>query len=312
VSTTTTSPGLEELMPAARKLAARGAGDPVEARPEERALGRLPTGPPTIHAVLLAESAQQQAGARASGQGRDRMRNRPRASRPWPVSGRSWTRAPGRTSVQVPVAVAATDDTAPQVNVAAETGSTRRSPAAVSKRFSRWPLMLLALPAFVAIWSGWVDLGRLTGFGLVHPLPGIADRLLDQHRDHPAHRAWKPTPHTPSGCGCPGWSRTRARKFARWSAVLSLLLGFGGQAAYHLMVASGHGDRSMADHPRCFRRSRSGPRRRCGALAHGPQRLKENEMSVADKVAVIVPTILLAALALGALLHSATRPRRRR
>ncbi len=36
-----------------------------------------------------------------------------------------------------------------------------------------WPVLLLALPAFVAIWSGWVELGRLTGFGPVSPLPGI-------------------------------------------------------------------------------------------------------------------------------------------
>jgi len=40
-----------------------------------------------------------------------------------------------------------------------------------------WPIALLAAPAFVAIWSGWVGLGGLTGFGLVHPLPGIADGL---------------------------------------------------------------------------------------------------------------------------------------
>lgn len=38
-----------------------------------------------------------------------------------------------------------------------------------------WPVVLLALPAFVAIWSGWVGLGGLTGFGIVHPLPGIWD-----------------------------------------------------------------------------------------------------------------------------------------
>lgn len=32
-----------------------------------------------------------------------------------------------------------------------------------------WVLLLLAAPAFVAIWSGWVGLGGLTGFGVVHP-----------------------------------------------------------------------------------------------------------------------------------------------
>jgi hypothetical protein len=40
-----------------------------------------------------------------------------------------------------------------------------------------WPLLLLALPAFVAIWGGWVGLGRLTGFGPIELLPGIWDGL---------------------------------------------------------------------------------------------------------------------------------------
>ncbi len=40
-----------------------------------------------------------------------------------------------------------------------------------------WPLVLLALPAAVAVWSGWVGIGELTGFGQVHPLPGIWNSL---------------------------------------------------------------------------------------------------------------------------------------
>ena len=39
----------------------------------------------------------------------------------------------------------------------------------------RWPLFLIAAPAAVSIWSGLVGLGGMCGFGLVHPLPGIAD-----------------------------------------------------------------------------------------------------------------------------------------
>ncbi len=34
-----------------------------------------------------------------------------------------------------------------------------------------WPLLVLALPAAVAIWSGWIGIGQLTGFGIVQPLP---------------------------------------------------------------------------------------------------------------------------------------------
>src|SRR5204863_734142 len=80
-----------------------------------------------------------------------------------------------------------------------------------------WPVLLLALPAFVAIWSGWVGLGGLTGFGIVHPLPGIADRLainsaitlpfgVETYAAY-ALRAWL----------SPGVHPT-ARRFARWSA----------------------------------------------------------------------------------------------
>ena len=45
------------------------------------------------------------------------------------------------------------------------------------KRIRSWPVLVLALPAFVAIWSGWVGLGKMTGFGPVQPLPGIADHF---------------------------------------------------------------------------------------------------------------------------------------
>jgi len=43
------------------------------------------------------------------------------------------------------------------------------------KRMPRWPLGLIAAPAAVAVWSGWVGLGQLCGFGVIHPLPGIWD-----------------------------------------------------------------------------------------------------------------------------------------
>ncbi len=39
----------------------------------------------------------------------------------------------------------------------------------------RQPLYLIALPAAVAVWSGWVGLGTLCGFGVIRPLPGIWD-----------------------------------------------------------------------------------------------------------------------------------------
>ncbi|WP_326561678.1 ABC transporter permease [Micromonospora sp. NBC_01796] len=110
---------------------------------------------------------------------------------------------------------------------------------AVRKPMRSWVLLLLAAPAFVAIWSGWVGLGGLTGFGVVHPLPGIWDSLslntaitlpigVEAYAAY-ALRAWL------SGDGVP----RRARRFAAWSAIGSLLLGAAGQVAYHLMESAG-------------------------------------------------------------------------
>jgi hypothetical protein len=108
-------------------------------------------------------------------------------------------------------------------------GRLRRLPAS-------WPLLLLALPAFVAIWSGWVGLGELTGFGLVHPLPGIADGFtLNTAITLPigveTYAAYALRVALASGN-----APHKARKFAGWSAVASLALGFLGQVAYHLMT----------------------------------------------------------------------------
>jgi hypothetical protein len=108
--------------------------------------------------------------------------------------------------------------------------------ATATRPLRRWPLLLLAAPAFVAIWSGWVGLGVLTGFGPVHPLPGIADNFsintaitlpigVETYAAY-ALRVW---------LGAAGSSR--ARWFAKWSALGSLALGVAGQITYHLMTA---------------------------------------------------------------------------
>jgi hypothetical protein len=102
-----------------------------------------------------------------------------------------------------------------------------------------WPVLLLALPAFVAIWGGWVGLGEMTGFGPVNLLPGIGSGLtintaitlpigVEAYAAY-ALRVWlsgiAPTP--------------LARRFAMWSALGSLLLGMVGQVGFHLMTAAG-------------------------------------------------------------------------
>jgi len=116
---------------------------------------------------------------------------------------------------------------------------TTGAPRSVRSPVRSWVLLLLAAPAFVAIWSGWVGLGELTGFGVVHPLPGIWDSLavntaitlpigVEAYAAY-ALRAWLAPDGVPP----------RARRFAAWSAIGSLVLGAAGQVAYHLMESAG-------------------------------------------------------------------------
>ncbi|TDD15776.1 ABC transporter permease [Kribbella turkmenica] len=125
--------------------------------------------------------------------------------------------------------ISKTDDET--TDTAADTGDKERP-------VRSWPMLLLALPAFVAVWSGWVGLGELTGFGVVHPLPGIADGFtINSAITLPigvetyaafALRVW-----------LSGRVPAKARRFAKWSALSALGLGALGQVAYHLLEAAG-------------------------------------------------------------------------
>ena len=104
--------------------------------------------------------------------------------------------------------------------------------------FPRWPVVLLAAGAFVAIWGGWVDLGQMSGFGPVNLLPGIMDLTVNLAITLPlgmevyaafalgvwlTHRNIRPA----------------ARTFAGWSVLASLMIGAAGQITYHLLHAAG-------------------------------------------------------------------------
>ena len=99
-----------------------------------------------------------------------------------------------------------------------------------------WPLLILALPAAVAVWSGWVGIGEMTGFGEIRPLPGIWNSFhLDTAVTLPvgveayaafALHAWLTSSRAVSD---------RTRRFARWSAIAAMILGMSGQVAYHLL-----------------------------------------------------------------------------
>jgi hypothetical protein len=100
-----------------------------------------------------------------------------------------------------------------------------------------WPVFILCLPAFVAIWGGWVAMGQMTGFGMVTLLPGFSDFQINTAITLPigvetyaayALFAW-----------LSGHASEGARKFAKVSALTSLGIGALGQIAYHLMAAAG-------------------------------------------------------------------------
>ncbi|WP_112248795.1 ABC transporter permease [Kribbella monticola] len=139
------------------------------------------------------------------------------------------------------------EEASPQVTpltdpgMVAETPQYEAVPAAVSPEVGpvrSWPVLLLALPAFVAVWSGWVGLGELTGFGVVHPLPGIADGFtINSAITLPIGV------ETYAAFALRGWLSGQvpvtARRFAKWSALAALVLGALGQVAYHLLEAAG-------------------------------------------------------------------------
>ena len=109
--------------------------------------------------------------------------------------------------------------------------------AEVGRRPVTWPVLILCLPAFVAIWGGWVEMGRLTGFGRVTLLPGMTDFELNTAITLPIGV------ETYAAYALFVWLSGRAagdaRAFAKWSALASLGLGAAGQVAYHLMAAAG-------------------------------------------------------------------------
>jgi hypothetical protein len=210
-------PRVEDLLPQARVLAAE-----LDAIPSRnRLMAELKIGAPKATALrdqLAAEARQETAEP-------DPEPTEPGESEPR-------TQAPGPNPIIA------------QATRVGHPGSDTRPPAAAEPRVTRpavrtWPLLVLAAPAFVSIWSGWVGLGGLTGFGQVRLLPGIADNFtinsaitlpigVEAYAAY-ALRAWL------TGAAVP----TRARRFAKWSAIGSLVLGAAGQIAYHLMAAWG-------------------------------------------------------------------------
>src|SRR4249919_1227681 len=99
-------------------------------------------------------------------------------------------------------------------------------------------LILIAAPAAVAIWSGWVGLGGLCGFGVVNLLPGIGNGFtLNTAITLPvgveAYAAYA------LGVWMSASAPEDARRFAQWSAIGALGYGMLWQVVYHLLAAAG-------------------------------------------------------------------------
>lgn len=118
------------------------------------------------------------------------------------------------------------------------TASTGQPATDRRQSYPRWPVALLAAAAYVAIWGGWVELGRMSGFGPVNLLPGITNLEVDLSITLPlgmevyaayAMGAWLTKKNIDPS----------ARSFAKWSTFASLAIGMSGQIAYHLLAAAG-------------------------------------------------------------------------
>lgn len=191
----------------------------------------------TVNAVLAALEDER---ARRPREARAKLRQLTSRKRPLPLRTRfQAVNGPAPAMTLPPVAE-------PVPMVFPEAVQERPEPSAApasevrKKRVRTWPVLILCLPAFVAIWGGWVDLGGMTGFGVVHPFPGIpgfenftintAITLpfgMETYAAYALH-VW-----------LSGRVQGKALRFARASAIGSLLLGFAGQSIYHLMTAAG-------------------------------------------------------------------------
>lgn len=105
------------------------------------------------------------------------------------------------------------------------------------KTYPRWPVLVLAASAFVAIWGGWVSLGRMCGFGPVNLLPGITDFQVDLSITLPLGM------EVYAAYATGAWLSNRSidhvtRMFAKWSSLTALFIGGAGQVTYHLLNAA--------------------------------------------------------------------------
>jgi hypothetical protein len=121
---------------------------------------------------------------------------------------------------------------------AAPAAAGRGAAAAGHQRGHVWPLLVIGLGAAVAVWSGWVGLGALTGFGEVQLLPGLLpavriDTAVVLPLSVEAYGAYALHVWLNSAT-----LAARTRNYAAVSSIASLAIGVVAQAVYHLMSAA--------------------------------------------------------------------------
>jgi hypothetical protein len=147
---------------------------------------------------------------------------------------------PAEPSLPPVVTPPAEHEPSPAAAVEARQAEASAAVAVTRQPITVWPVWMLMLPAAVAIWSGWVGLGEMAGFGPVRLLPGIADQVVINSaitlpigmEVYAAYALY---------VWLSGKARGRARRMARTSAIAALVVGAAGQIAYHVMAAAGVG-----------------------------------------------------------------------
>ncbi len=86
--------------------------------------------------------------------------------------------------------------------------------------------MIIGLAAAISVWSGWVGLGHLAGFGTIQPLPGLWDDL----RINTA---------VALPISVEAYAAYALRCWLTNHDITSLTIGANAQIAYHLMTAAG-------------------------------------------------------------------------
>lgn len=106
-----------------------------------------------------------------------------------------------------------------------------------------WPILIVAASAFVAVWSGWVGLGKMTGFGTMDLLPGFTreggEALLSINTAIALPLGIEAYAGYALRSFLNGRGSRRTRIFAAISGFTALILGAFGQVAYHLLANDG-------------------------------------------------------------------------